>query len=265
MSSSAKYYCVVSGFETGIYRSWEDTKKQTNHYKYPIYKSFKNRWDAEDWFKSGYKKDKQYLMYQSQGVDLQAYKDFVTQNPTKPDKFNKNKKEQTKPYDYKDYDVVVFSDGGNRITGNIKGQHINSNDPSAWAYELIYPDKTKESDSYGYLGKTNNAMEISGLINGLQTIIDSGYHHKKVLSVMDSKYVINSVTQKWIDGWKRDNWTRHGQPLKNAGLWKQLYVLLQQMDHLDIMWVKGHTDRTDFYSQGNQDVDTLLNKTMDNL
>lgn len=243
-----KFYAVAKGRKPGIYNNWSITNKQVNKFPQAIYKSFKTYDEAHDWYTGGYKKGYQYRST----VD----KKYKAEHNRMKVKFG---------YDYQDYDLVLFSDGGNRITGNIKGQHINSNDPSAWAYELIYPDKTKESDSYGYLGKTNNAMEISGLINGLQTIIDSGYQHKKVLSVMDSKYVINSVNQKWIDGWKRDNWTRHGQPLKNAGLWKQLYVLLQQMDHLDIMWVKGHTDKTDFYSQGNQDVDTLLNKTMDKL
>lgn len=42
-----KYYAVKSGRIPGIYKSWDDCKKQTDGFSSAIYKSFKTKEEAE--------------------------------------------------------------------------------------------------------------------------------------------------------------------------------------------------------------------------
>lgn len=42
-----KYYAVKAGYIPGIYKSWDDCKKQTDGFSGAIYKSFKTKEEAE--------------------------------------------------------------------------------------------------------------------------------------------------------------------------------------------------------------------------
>ena len=47
MTVAQKYYAVKSGYIPGIYKSWDDCKKQTDGFSGAIYKSFKQKEEAE--------------------------------------------------------------------------------------------------------------------------------------------------------------------------------------------------------------------------
>ena len=70
---------------------------------------------------------------------------------------------------------------------------------------------------------TNNRMEITGVINGLEAIDPSA----KILISSDSTYVINTMTK----GWKRK---------ANHDLWEQLDRLVRGRD-ISWRWVRGHS------------------------
>lgn len=48
---ATKYYVVWAGRETGIFTSWDHTKKQVDKFPQAKYKSFKTQAEAEDAFK----------------------------------------------------------------------------------------------------------------------------------------------------------------------------------------------------------------------
>ena len=56
----------------------------------------------------------------------------------------------------------------------------------------------------------------------------------------DSKYLIDAISKKWIDGWKKRGWqTAAKQPVKNQDLWLRLLAAIGQ-HQVDWRWVKGH-------------------------
>ena len=67
---------------------------------------------------------------------------------------------------------------------------------------------------------TNNRMELSAVINGLQWAIER--HVAGVVMYTDSQYVKQGITA-WIHNWKRNGWrTSTKKPVKNAELWREL-------------------------------------------
>lgn len=93
-----------------------------------------------------------------------------------------------------------------------------------WA-AIFYNNKNVLEQYYGYLeNTTNNVMEITAVIKGLQQI---RRYTKSIEIVTDSMYVINTMTQ----GWKRN---------KNIELWNQLDAELNNFTYVRWTWVKGH-------------------------
>ena len=51
----------------------------------------------------------------------------------------------------------------------------------------------------------------------------------------DSKYVLDSITKKWVFGWAKKGF----KDKKNPDLWKR-YLALHPHFNLEFVWVKGH-------------------------
>jgi ribonuclease HI len=83
---------------------------------------------------------------------------------------------------------------------------------------------------------TNNRMELQAVISGLEALSTPS-----VITVhLDSAYVMNAVTKKWVAGWQRKGWiTSNKTPVANRDLWERLIVML---DRHQVKWakVKGH-------------------------
>jgi len=102
--------------------------------------------------------------------------------------------------------------------------------PGGWAYILSMGIHTKEL-SGGEAQTTNNRMELTALLEGLQAL-------KKpcdVRVVSDSKYVIDAFEKDWLSGWQRKNWKN----IKNPDLWQAL-VRAARPHTLTFEWVQGH-------------------------
>lgn len=153
--------------------------------------------------------------------------------------------------------IIGYTDGGTRNSGNVKGGHVKTTDPAAWAYRLELPHKVL-SDSAGEWGATNNRMEIMAFIKALEALIAEHQQKADITLVLDSKYVLDAINKGWLKGWQRRGWRRSGGELMNVELWQQVNRLLPQFPNLSLVWTKGHAD-----NQGNIFVDSLLNKTMD--
>ena len=109
--------------------------------------------------------------------------------------------------------------------------------PGGWGAILEYNGNRKEM-SGGELNTTNNRMELTAVIRGLQALNQSCI----VELYSDSKYVIDALSKGWAEGWKKRGWIKSDKkPALNPDLWE---VLLEQVarHELHYHWVKGHAD-----------------------
>lgn len=88
----------------------------------------------------------------------------------------------------------------------------------------------------GELQTTNNRMELTAAIRGLEAL----KRPAQVLLTTDSEYVMKGI-REWMPNWKKRGWkTASKQPVKNADLWRELDLLVNQ-HQVEWRWVKGHS------------------------
>ena len=107
---------------------------------------------------------------------------------------------------------------------------------------LRFNDVVKEI-SEGFRMTTNNRMELLAVIVALESLKTNQY---PVHIYSDSKYVIDSISKKWVF-----NWVKIGfKGKKNKDLWLR-YLEIHPKFNLVFHWVKGHAghienERCDF-------------------
>lgn len=138
--------------------------------------------------------------------------------------------------------------------------------PGGYGAVMLYKEKRKEL-SGGFKYTTNNRMELMAVIVALEHLKNEGSH---VIIYSDSKYVVDSVEKKWLQGWVKKNFKN----VKNVDLWLQ-FLALYKKHHVKFKWVKGHADNVEnnrcdvmaveAYKQPNLKPDTgyeLIRKTL---
>lgn len=105
-----------------------------------------------------------------------------------------------------------------------------------WGAILIY-NKIEKILSGGEENTTNNRMELTAVIKGLQALKEGC----KVNIYSDSAYVVNAFLQGWVDNWLENNWKSSKGQVQNIDLWQQL---LEVLNKHKVKWfkVKGHAD-----------------------
>ncbi len=86
--------------------------------------------------------------------------------------------------------------------------------------------------SGGFKKTTNNRMELLAVIIGLESLKTPGC---KVTIYSDSKYVVDSVEKKWVNGWV----VKGFKGKKNKDLWLR-YLKIAAQHSVSFVWVKGH-------------------------
>ena len=121
--------------------------------------------------------------------------------------------------------VEMFSDGA--CSGN----------PGPGGYGVILRFAGREKElSGGEAMTTNNRMELLGVIEGLSALKEPC----RVVLTTDSRYVVDSVTNGWVYGWKKKGWIKSDKkPALNVDLWERLLPLLEK-HNVTFNWVKGH-------------------------
>lgn len=120
--------------------------------------------------------------------------------------------------------------------------------PGGWGAVLVYGD-TRKHLCGGELSTTNNRMELSAAIEGLNALKEPC----AVTLTTDSQYVKNGI-QQWIANWKANNWrTSNKKPVKNEDLWRALDSACAR-HKVDWQWVKGHSGHPE-----NEQADQLAN------
>jgi ribonuclease HI len=117
--------------------------------------------------------------------------------------------------------IIIYTDGSAR--GNPG--------PGGFGIVMKFGQHRKEI-SQGYRYTTNNRMELLGIIVALESIKDPSIT-ARVIS--DSKYVIDSITKKWVHGWVKKGF----KDKKNKDLWLR-YLKIEPKLTIEFVWVKGH-------------------------
>ena len=107
--------------------------------------------------------------------------------------------------------------------------------PGGWGAILEWEGHEKEL-SGGEISTTNNRMELTGVIQGLEALKEPCV----VELYSDSKYVIDALEKGWAVGWQKRGWVKSDKkPALNPDLWQRLLELCQ-VHQVRCHWVKGH-------------------------
>lgn len=152
--------------------------------------------------------------------------------------------------------VELYSDGsarGNPGPGGY-GTILRYTDPKGMLHEREF--------SAGYQMTTNNRMELLGAIVGFEALT----RPCKVTFCSDSKYVLDSFMQNWINSWIKNGWRKSDKkPVKNMDLWKRLLKAMEPHE-VHFVWIKGHNghplnERCDVLATTAADGDHLVEDT----
>ncbi|MCP4355443.1 MAG: ribonuclease HI [Proteobacteria bacterium] len=108
--------------------------------------------------------------------------------------------------------------------------------PGGWGALLRCGDNEKELNGSSDGETTNNRMELTAVIKGLEELKEKC----EVTIHTDSQYVMDGAT-KYIEGWKARGWktANKKKKVKNIDLWLVLDKLLTEHD-VKWIWVRGH-------------------------
>ena len=121
------------------------------------------------------------------------------------------------------------------VTLDTDGACSGNPGPGGWGAILEYNGHRREL-SGGEENTTNNRMELTAVIRGLQALNQSCI----VELYSDSKYVIDALEKGWAWGWKKRGWIKSDKkPALNPDLWERLLDLLAKHEY-EFEWVKGH-------------------------
>ena len=139
-------------------------------------------------------------------------------------------------------EVDTYTDGSCKVNPGEGG----------WSYFLVLNKNSILSvkEIFGYeLSTTNNRMEISSVINSVQSLDFSC----RIVIYTYSLYLYDSIIFR-MSFWERNNGkTFKGYDVKNFDLWKKLFFLLK--DHIvSWRWVNSHNnnygnEKADFFAQ----------------
>lgn len=117
--------------------------------------------------------------------------------------------------------IEIFTDGA------------SSGNPGPGGYGTILRSGQHYKElSQGFRKTTNNRMELLAVIKGLEALKSP---NQQVIIYSDSKYVIDSIEKKWLQGWVKKGFAGK----KNKDLWLR-YIEVSRIHHIKFVWVKGH-------------------------
>ncbi len=109
--------------------------------------------------------------------------------------------------------------------------------PGGYGVVLKFHDDIREL-SDGFKKTTNNRMELMGAIVALEALKGG----MKVVLTSDSRYVVDAMNKKWLEGWRRNGWKRKdNKPVANVDLFQRLYSVIQRHTSVEFVWIRGHS------------------------
>lgn len=119
--------------------------------------------------------------------------------------------------------------------------------PGGWA-SVFCKEKECKQFSGNARETTNNRMELYAIMFSLKKILTCITKYDYEI-YSDSAYCVNSINNKWIFNWARNEWkTLAGDEVKNRDLWEKVLELLLKVEENKISVtfhkVKGHAGNT---------------------
>jgi ribonuclease HI len=109
----------------------------------------------------------------------------------------------------------------------------SSGNPGPGGYGVILRSGAHYKElSAGFRKTTNNRMELLAVISGLEAIKSP---NQQVTIYSDSKYVIDSIEKRWLQGWVAKGFAGK----KNKDLWLR-YLTISKIHQIKFVWVRGH-------------------------
>ncbi len=219
-----KFYAVVQGRKQGIYTEWfgaHGAEAQVRGYAGAVYKSFTTRVEAEVWFdKLGAGNSAAHHSMPFHSGDEKITQEKESRRPRQSIRESPGPRAAVSGKR-----SAIYTDGG------------CSSNPGPGGYGVVLlVDGQRRELSGGFAHTTNNRMELTACIKGLEAL--DGTCPVTVHS--DSQYVVNGITKGWARRWKRNNWMRNAdEPAENSDLWARLLDLCEQHD-VELQWVRGH-------------------------
>ena len=141
--------------------------------------------------------------------------------------------------------VVVYCDGACRGNPGVGGYGV----------VLLHDDDSRQELSGAVPQTTNNRMELTAAIAGLESLKD----RCSVSITTDSQYLKRGMTE-WIHSWLARGWkTASKKSVLNRDLWERLHALCG-LHEVEWGWVRGHAGDV-----LNERCDELANVAIDEL
>ena len=217
-------YAVRNGRRPGIYDEWFGTlgaEAQIKGFPGAVYKGFASRGEAEAWLDNMSAK----TTGEQQIMPFPLIEETVTQKKAsrRPKPVAEgpahHRTEETK------VDVVIYTDGG------------CSRNPGPGGYGVVMLEGGSRRElSGGYAWTTNNRMELTACIKGLEALERTSL----VIVYSDSQYVVNGMEKGWARRWKKNDWKRNKDEIaENSDLWSRLLDICEKHE-VRFSWVRGH-------------------------
>ena len=124
-----------------------------------------------------------------------------------------------------DRQVIIYTDGACEPNPGPGGIGV-----------VLLVEGGEEQLSQGYRLTTNNRMELTAAITGLEMVQGLA----PVTLYSDSKYLVDAITKGWVGKWEESGWVRRGgHRVPNRDLWEKL-LALGQIHQITYLWVRGH-------------------------
>lgn len=127
--------------------------------------------------------------------------------------------------------IKVFTDGSaNPHTGC-----------GGWAAIIVDDNIKKTSYSGSVENTTNNRMELTALLSGLEWLKTNNVDSDNCILFTDSAYIHNCFIQRWYEKWLSNGWkTSSKKSVLNQDLWEKIIDIILKHGYL-IEKIKAHS------------------------
>ncbi len=115
------------------------------------------------------------------------------------------------------------------------GSAVPNPGPGGWGAVLVENDQVI-AEVHGHdPDTTNNRMELTALIHGIDLIPEGRSH----IVYSDSNLAVRTVNE-WAPAWEARGWKRKSGPVENLDLVKELMAKLRARPEIEVRWIKAH-------------------------
>lgn len=227
-----KFYAVHKGKKTGIYKTWDECKKQIEGFSGPVYKKFEKEEEAKLFLKNGFNQ-----------ISLQ--------------KFSKKQKIM-KSIDKKNEEILdeLLKDQSNRIFIYTDGSCIKfKNSINKAGYGIYIPQRNiKVSKPLLNQKQTNNRAELTSILETINYLKPEDLI-KELIIITDSAYSM-FIFDKTGENYEKNNYMKDGNQVLNKDLIIKALEIKRKYN-IRLVKIRAHTSKDDIHSHNNDVVDKL--------